>query len=678
MRAGKIINWNPKAESLLGWKQNEVLGKLLSEIIIPERFREAHKKGMEHFLRTGEGPILGKILELQALKKDGKEIDIALNIAASAARSDHILFIGFIRDITGRKIAEAKFKSLLDSAPDAMIITNDKGEMVLINQQTENLFGYTRGDLIGKPIEILVPPEFRDKHVINRAQYFASPRARSMGAGLELFGIKKDGTRFPVEISLSPLVAEEGTLISASIRDITLRKQEEERLNNVKKDFQLLVSSVRDYAIYMIDKTGHVATWNSGAENIKGYAAGEIIGKHISIFYTPEDIRSDEPKKTLRLALQYGHYETENWRVRKDGSLIFANVTLTALKDEKGNHYGYAKVTKDITEKRKSEERIRFLALIADSILDPVISSDNDFKITRWNNAAEKLLGWKSEEVMGKLSNEILKVEYPGETREEILRSFTANGYWQGEVIYHTKSGIPLNVLSTASQMKDADGNTTGNLILARDITDRKNAEAALNKLNAELEQRVKERTEELAFSELRFRSLIENSGEGIAMTDEFANVIYRSPSTKKITGILPKENTISRTHPEDMEMIKNKRDETLKNPGIPIPFEGRFLHADGHYFWMEGTFTNLLHIEGVNAIVANYRDITKRKEAENIVAETLKEKNIILESIADAFFAVDNKMDRHLLEQDRRKRFKSTQGGNNWEKFMGDIFRQY
>ena len=133
-----------------------------------------------------------------------------------------------------------------------------------------------------------------------------------------------------------------------------------------------MVSSVKDYAIYLLDKNGIIASWNTGGEYIKGYTAEEIIGKHFSIFYTDEEKKDGEPERNLQMTLQHGHYETEGLRVRKDGTTFFANVVFTSLIDEEGKLYGFAKVTRDISERRKADERIRFLASIADNIQDPV------------------------------------------------------------------------------------------------------------------------------------------------------------------------------------------------------------------------------------------------------------------------------------------------------------------
>ena len=687
---GTVIKWNPKAESLLGWKQHEVVGKLLSEIAIPQRLREAYKNGMAHFLKTGEGLVPGEILETHAITKHGKEIDIALNIALSSGIKEHMLFIGFIRDLTGRKIAEAKFKSLLDSAPDAMIITDEKGEIVLINRQTENLFEYTRDDLIGKPIEILIPPEFRDKHVINRAQYYGKPRARSMGAGLELFGIKKGGMRFPVEISLSPLVAEEGTLISAAIRDITSRKKEEERLKSLQKDFALLVSSVKDYAIFLLDKDGKVESWNSGAEHIKGYAAKEIIGKSMEVFYTAEELANNEPKENLKKALRYGHYECEGYRVRKDGSLFYADVSFTALLDDEGKLYGYAKVTRDITEKRKTEERMRFLALIADNILDPVISADNEFKITRWNEAAEKLFEWKSDEVTGKVTNEVLRVEHPYQTREEILQAFSKRGYWQGEVIYYTKSGKALNVFVTVSQMKDANGNSTGSLVLARDITDRKNAEIALSRLNAELEERVADRTEALRKSEAFNVGILNSLSSHIAVLDSSGDIVTVNKSWKRFaiengdasliaTGVGNNYYDVcSKSAMENvsdaesaLEGIKDVFDEKTDSFYLEYP-----CHSPTEKRWFALRVAKFENKEPL--VVISHQDISQRKKAEKQIEETLDEKNSILESIGDAFFAVDKKWTvtywNRVAERDLAMSKTDVVGKNLWDVFTDSI----
>ncbi len=265
--------------------------------------------------------------------------------------------------------AGALQKAIFNSANFSSIATDAKGVIQIFNVGAERMLGYTAAEVVDKitPAEISDPQE-----VIARATELSLELETTITPGFEalvfkasrgiediyeLTYIRKDGSRFPAIVSVTALRDAQDTIIGYLLigTDNTARKLVEEKLRWTEESFRLMVGSVTDYAIVMLDPEGRVVSWNAGAERIKGYSADEIVGQHFSRFYPREDIESGKPQRDLDVVAAKGQFEDESWRVRKDGSTFWANVVFTAIRDQGGNLRGFAKLTRDLTEPMKIE-----------------------------------------------------------------------------------------------------------------------------------------------------------------------------------------------------------------------------------------------------------------------------------------------------------------------------------
>jgi PAS domain S-box-containing protein len=252
-----------------------------------------------------------------------------------------------------------RFRLLVDSVIDyAIFMLDTEGRVVTWNAGAERIKGYRAEEIRGRHYSCFYPEEALRAGTPAHLLKVAAAEGRCEDEGWRL---RKDGSRFWANVVITALRDAQGRLYGFGkvTRDITEERRAEQALLASEERFRLLVQGVRDYAIYMLDRSGNLSSWNEGAEHIKGYTASEIIGKHFSVFYPEEDIRAGKPQRDLEAALREGRFEEEGWRVRKDGSRFWASVVITALKDDSGALYGFSKVTRDITEKRQAQEALK-------------------------------------------------------------------------------------------------------------------------------------------------------------------------------------------------------------------------------------------------------------------------------------------------------------------------------
>ncbi len=398
---------------------------------------------------------------------------------------------------SGLFYGDITIRTLLESLAEGVVIIDNSGTILLVNTRAEQMFGYPKKDLIGKSHDLLIPERFRKVHEEHQAHFFAEPKIRPMGQLLDLAGRRRDGSEFPVEISLSFIETINGVFVLAFVSDITLRKQYESHLQESEELSRILVDGVKDYAIFMLDARGNIQSWNMGAENLKGYRAEEITGKHFSCFYPEEDRTGGKPADELEKAAVEGRFESQEWLVRKDGSRFWADVIITALYDINGRLRGFSNVTRDITERMRTEEAMRFSearyrALFRDNPL-MIFTLDALGMILSANPICARQLGFTPEELEGRPALEVFhEDDRPAVARQlqRCLQNPDQVFHWQFRKV--RKDGGLVWVEETAQAVYDLDGELNI-LVVCQDITERKRVEEEIVRLNADLAARAAE-----------------------------------------------------------------------------------------------------------------------------------------------------------------------------------------
>jgi PAS domain S-box-containing protein len=386
-----------------------------------------------------------------------------------------------------------RLQLLMDAVSDyAIYMLDPDGYVTSWNAGAHGMKGYNPTEIIGQHFSRFFTQE--DQKTGLPADILE--RARTEGRHeSEGWRVRKDGSRFWVLAVVDRIRDPNGKLLGfAKIsRDMTERRQAQQALLESERRFRLLVQGVVDYAIFMLDPTGVVANWNLGAERIKGYTASEIVGHHFSRFYTSEDQSSGEPTRALEIAAREGRYETEGWRVRKDGSRFWASVVIDVIHGDSGQLLGFAKITRDITERRLAQEALREserdLRLLVNSITDYAFYLlDPNGIVTTWNTGAHRIEGYAAEEIIGQhFSKFYTEADRSTGAPARALDSATRDGKYESVGWRVRKDGTLFWASAVLHSIRDEQGSLVGFAKITRDTTERHEAQAALERAQDQL-----------------------------------------------------------------------------------------------------------------------------------------------------------------------------------------------
>jgi len=635
---GTIISWNRGAETIFGYSEKELIGKPISIIIPADLANEENVivnellqgKHIEHF-------------ETDRIKKDGGRINVSLTISPILDSNGVTTGASKIaRDITERrkgedklKVSELQYRSLIEQASDAIFIANQTGEYIDVNTSACHMLGYSREELLTLSGKDVLYAEGRIKDIPKRLETLRSGMSSINESTLK----RKNGT--PVDVEVNARMLSDGRFVGI-VRDISERKIAEVILSQSLREVTDYKFALNEACIVAItDQKGIIRYVNDNFCAISKYSREELIGNDHRIINS--GYHSKEFIKSIWTTIAKGEvWRNEIKNKAKDGTYYWVDTTIVPFLDEKKRPYQYMAIRADITERKNAEEKIiaseEKLRFVLDNMIEgiQIIGYDwrylylNNTAVSHGNSTREELKGHTMMEKYPGIENtklfEVLKTSMEDRTPQKLENKFE---YINGTTAWYQLSIQPV---------------PEGISVLSVDITERKRIE------------------EKLTSSERRFRALIENMEDAIVLNDEDSNVIYQSPSVSRILGYSFSERkgkpVSFYVHQDSKDAFSTLYDSLRKNPSKPLPFQFQFLHKNGHYIWLEGVVTNLLHEPGINAIVANYRDVSGRKETEDKLQHERSLLRTLIDNLPDYIyvkdaecrFLINNKADLNLM----------------------------
>ena len=467
--AGLITYANPALASMFGYQIEDIIG-FSATTLFPGGDHEGQRRRLADLLGSGDPNAIGHVAELSAVRSDGREFPIEVSRGVWEVDGERVA-TGIIRDVSERHRAEQRLRGLLESAPDAIIVVNHDGEIVVANARAEAVFGYSRDELIGSSIELLVPDRKRQAHAAFREEYAVDPRPRYGNRPGDFRARRKDGSEFPAEITLNPVHTDDGLLVASAIRDVTERRRAEQATARLAA----IVEASPD-AIIGLTLDATIDSWNAGAEQLYGYTHGEAIGQPITILNLPEQ-RDSRERVDAALTGQTVKFETVD--LARDGARVEVGVTLSPIRDRTGAIIGVSCLAQDMSERKRAERELARLADAAEH------ATDLDGRVRHWNHGAETIYGFSAKEAIGQDLRQLTMLS--DEPSNNIARVLTGESRYQYETQRRRKDGTIIDVLLTIASWQ-VDGQVVGVTGVTIDISERKRTEQASAQLAAIVE----------------------------------------------------------------------------------------------------------------------------------------------------------------------------------------------
>jgi diguanylate cyclase (GGDEF)-like protein/PAS domain S-box-containing protein len=507
------------------------------------------------------------------------------------------------------------FRALLEAMPDALVGVDRAGVIRLVNHRAEALFGYDRDAMVGQLVETLVPRSFRTVHAKLRAEHLAGPSAGYMRSEPKFVGVRRDGSELPVEISLSNIQTQDGLMVIAAVRDMTVRRDSEEARRQA--DRLLAAIEFSGDAILTWILGGVITSWNRAAEALFGYPRQEIIGRPVSLLIPLDRI---DDARALRARIEAGSpvEKLETIGLRKDGTVFPISLTVSPVRDSDNSIVGATAIARDVTELNQTFAAAqRMAAIVADSD-DAILSATLDGVLTSWNPAAERMYGYTSEEMIGR-SNELLSPVGETDVIRRILDRIRAGQHVERQdVVRVRKDGTTLTVSMSVSPIHDLDGRIVGVSVIARDVTEAR-----------------------LAFGAAR--SMIESSLDSMVAISPEGRITDVNGAAVKVTGI-PRDALIGTafsdcfTEPEKAKAIY----ELVFTQGMAVDYPLTMRHTDG-------TLTEVLYNASVyrdsagnaRGVFAAARDVTELNRAAQIARSLVAAEDLVRTVMASATIGI-------------------------------------